>query len=80
MRIQHGPAAKIEEKETKETSISGIKKAQSEGKRGYNELEQNHQAAPWWARHAAGPWDIMLSECPKCPYLYGVRSTQLGLV
>jgi hypothetical protein len=33
--------AKIEEKETKETSISGIKKAQSEGKRGYNELEQN---------------------------------------
>jgi hypothetical protein len=53
MRIQHGPAAKIEEKETKETSISGIKKAQSEGKRGYNELEQNHQAAPWWARHAA---------------------------
>jgi hypothetical protein len=32
MRIQHGPAAKIEEKETKETSISGIKKAQSEGK------------------------------------------------
>jgi hypothetical protein len=46
MRIQHGPAAKIEEKETKETSISGIKKAQSEGKRGYNELEQNHQ--PCW--------------------------------
>jgi hypothetical protein len=24
MRIQHGPAAKIEEKETKETSISGM--------------------------------------------------------
>lgn len=62
------PPAKIEEKETKGTSISGIKKAQRERKRGAVGTTWNRtigQDAPWWARHAAGPISFCTSTCPK---------------